>query len=139
LKAGRDALARPEARFLVAGSVASLVNWLARFPLELAMPFAAAVLGAMVIGMVCGFLLYDRWVFPGSVRPLFRKIRDFVAVNIASQAVMFVVSVGVRELLLLGDWSVTLAGAAAHLIGIATGAFFSYFGHRSITFRARAK
>jgi energy-coupling factor transport system substrate-specific component len=139
LKAARDALAQPEARFLVAGSVASLVNWLARFPLELAMPFAAAVLGAMVVGMACGFLLYDRWVFPGSVRPLATKIRDFIAVNLASQAVMFVVSIGVRELLLLADWSVTIAGAAAHLIGIAAGAFFSYFGHRSITFGGRAK
>ena len=139
LKAARDALAQPEARFLVAGSVASLVNWLARFPLELVMPFAAAVLGAMVVGMVCGFLLYDRWVFPGSVRPLTTKIRDFVAVNIASQAVMFVVSIGVRELLLFGDWSSTIAGAAAHLVGIAAGAFFSYFGHRSITFGGRSK
>ncbi len=139
LKAARDALATPQARFLVAGTIASLVNWLARFPLEHVMPFAAAVLGAMVIGMLCGFLLYDRWVFPGSDRPLTAKIRDFVAVNIASQAIMFVVSVGVRELLLLAEWSVMIAGAAAHLIGIAAGAFFSYFGHRSITFGARAK
>jgi energy-coupling factor transport system substrate-specific component len=139
LKTAGDALAGPQGKFLVAGAIASLVNWLARFPLEYMMPFAAAVLGAMVIGMICGFLLYDRWVFPGSVRPLARKIRDFVAVNIASQAVMFVVSIGARELLLLADWSVTIAGAAAHLIGIAIGAFFSYFGHRSITFGARVK
>lgn len=138
-KTARDVLTGPQGKFLVAGSIASLVNWLARFPLEVVMPFAAAVLGAMVIGMICGFLLYDRWVFPGSVRPLVVKIRDFVGVNIASQAVMFVVSVGVRELLLLAEWSVTIAGAAAHLIGIAMGAFFSYFGHRSITFGARAK
>ena len=139
LKTARNALAGPQGKFLVAGAGASLVNWLARFPLEYVMPFAAAVLGAMVVGMICGFLLYDQWVFPGSVRPLARKIRDFVAVNIASQAVMFVVSIGVRELLLLADWSVTVAGAAAHLIGIAMGAFFSYFGHRSITFGARVK
>ncbi len=136
---GRNALAQPEARFLVAGSVASLVNWLARFPFELVMPFAAAVLAAMVVGMVCGFLLYDRWVFPGATRPLSSKIRDFIAVNVASQAVMFVVSVGVRELLLFADWSSTIAGAAAHLVGIACGALLSYFGHRSITFGGRAK
>lgn len=137
VKAGRDALAQPEARFLVAGSIASLVNWLARFPLELVMPFAAAVLGAMVIGMITGYLLYDRWVFSGSPRPLLSKIRDFIAVNFASQAVMFVVAVGVRELLLLADWGPTIAGAAAHLFGIACGALLSYFGHRSITFGGR--
>jgi hypothetical protein len=45
-------------RFLIAGGAAALVNWLARFPLELVMPFAAALLGATAIGMTCGFLLY---------------------------------------------------------------------------------
>lgn len=103
------------------------------------MPFAAAVLAAMVVGMVCGFLLYDRWVFPGSTRSLPSKVRDFVAVNVASQAVMFVVSVGARELLLLVDWAPTIAGAVAHLFGIACGALLSYFGHRSITFGTRPK
>ena len=136
---GRDLLGTREARFLVAGSIASLVNWLVRFPLESAMPFAAAVLVAMIIGMTCGFLLYDRWVFPGSTRPLLWKIRDFVAVNFASQSVMFVVSIGTRELLLLADWTPTVAGAAAHLFGIACGAILSFLGHRSITFGARAK
>jgi energy-coupling factor transport system substrate-specific component len=129
----------PQGRFLIAGAFASLVNWVARFPLELVMPFAAAVLGAMVIGMVCGYLLYDRWVFPGSPRPLALKIRDFVAVNFVSQLIMFVVSIGVRELLLLAGFAAMLAGAAAHLIGIASGAIFSFFGHRSVTFGARAK
>jgi len=129
----------PQGRFLIAGTIASLVNWLARFPLEGVMPFAAAVLGAMVIGMLCGFLLYDRWVFPGSPRPLALKVRDFIAVNFVSQLIMFVVSIGVRELLLIGGLATMLAGAAAHLIGIATGALFSYFGHRSVTFGARVK
>lgn len=134
----------PEARFLIAGSVAALVNWVARFPLELVMPFAAAVLAAMVIGMLCGFLLYDRWVFPGSTRALASKIRDFVAVNFVSQVVMFIVTIGVRELLLFAGWAatplaITLSGAGAHLLGIASGAIVSFFGHRAITFRAQAK
>ncbi len=134
-----DMLRGPQGRFLIAGTIASLVNWVARFPLELVMPFAAAVLGAMVIGMICGYLLYDRWVFPGSPRPLVLKIRDFVAVNFVSQLIMFVVSIGVRELLLLTELAIVMAGAAAHLIGIASGAIFSFFGHRSVTFGARAK
>ena len=129
----------PQGRFLAARSIASAVNWLVRFPLELVMPFAAAVLAALVVGMTSGFLLYDRWVFPGSSRALLSKIRDFLAVNIASQSVMFVVSVGTRELLLHADWSSTLAGAAAHLFGIACGALLSFFGHRSITFGGPAK
>lgn len=134
-----EMLRGPQGRFIVAGALASLVNWLVRFPLELAMPFAAAVLVAMMIGMTCGFLLYDRWVFPGSLRPLLSKIRDFIAVNFVSQSIMFVVSVGARELLLLGDWSTVKAGAAAHLFGIGCGAIVSFLGHRSITFSRQAR
>jgi len=124
----------PQVRFLLAGTLAAAVNWLVRFPLELAMPFPLAVLAAMVIGMVAGFLLYDRWVFPGSTRPLTTKIRDFVAVNFVSQAVMFVVAVGLREFLLLWALGTPLAGAAAHLVGIGCGAIVSFLGHRAITF-----
>ncbi len=130
---------KTEARFLIAGTLAALVNWIARFPLELAMPFAAAVLAAMVIGMIVGFLIYDRWVFPGSTRPLMGKIRDFVGVNLATQGVMFVVSLVAREILLMVDVSVMLAGAVAHLLGIACGAIVSFLGHRAITFGARVK
>lgn len=137
---GADMLKGPQGRFLIAGAFASLVNWLVRFPLELVMPFALSVLAAMAIGMICGFLLYDRWVFPGSARPLIWKIRDFLAINFVSQSIMFVVSVGVRELLLLAaDWGTTIAGATAHLVGISCGAIFSYFGHRSVTFSATRK
>jgi putative flippase GtrA len=128
-----------EGKFLVAGTIAALVNWFVRFPLELAMPFAAAVLVAMTIGMFAGFLLYDRWVFPGSPRHLLGKIRDFVAVNLVTQGVMFVVSIAAREILLIVGLSTTLAGAAAHLFGIGCGAIVSFLGHRAITFGARAK
>jgi len=127
-------LSGPERRFLVVGAAAALINWVARFPLEMFMPFAMAVLGALAIGMVCGFLLYDGWVFPGSARPLAQKIRTFIAVNLLSQTVMFVTAIGIRELALLAGVPDLPAGAGAHLLGIATGALFSFFGHRSVTF-----
>lgn len=127
-------LATPEARFLIAGGLAALVNWLVRFPLELVMPFALAVLAALAVGMTCGFLLYDRWVFPGSARPLAAKVRDFVAVNIATQAVMLVVTIGLREAALLAGVSSLYAGAGAHMLGIGAGAIVSYLGHRAVTF-----
>ena len=84
----RRALDRPEARFLVAGGIAALVNWLVRFPVELVLPYFAALLVATCIGMTCGFLLYRAWVFPGSTRPLSRQVRDFILVNLTGQATM---------------------------------------------------
>ena len=131
----RRRLGAPEGRFLVAGTAAALINWLVRFPFELVMPFAAAVLAALAVGMVAGFLLYDRWVFPGSTSPLRLKVRNFVVVNLLSQAMMFMTAIGVRELALLAGVVPLLAGAGAHLLGIVVGALFSFFGHRSLTFQ----
>jgi putative flippase GtrA len=132
--AGWPRLGAVEIRFLAAGGLAAAINWFARFPLEQVMPFALAVLGALAIGMTSGFLLYDRWVFTGSERALRHKIRDFIAVNLASQAVMFVVAVGLRELALLAALPPLAAGAAAHFVGIGAGALVSFLGHRSVTF-----
>ena len=53
----RRTLERSEGRFLVAGGSAALVNWLVRFPVELVLPFFAALIIAACIGMACGFLL----------------------------------------------------------------------------------
>ncbi len=126
-----------EVRFLIAGGLAALVNWLVRFPLEMVMPFIPAVLAALAVGMAAGFLLYDRWVFPGSVRPLAAKVRDFIAVNIVTQAIMLMVTICLREAALIVGVPVLPAGAAAHLLGIGAGAMVSFFGHRAVTFGRR--
>lgn len=124
-------------RFVIAGAAAALVNWIVRFPLETIMPFAAAVLGAMAIGMTCGFLLYQGWVFPGSDRPLLLQVRDFVLVNAAGQLVMFLVALLLRELL-IASFGALPAGALAHMAGIAIGAVVNYLGHRHFTFAHRS-
>lgn len=124
-------------RFLVAGAVAAFVNWLVRFPLDLVMPYAAAVVLATGIGMVCGFLLYRAWVFPGSDRSLAAQIVDFVLVNLVGMAVMVAIAVALRSLLLGADVNADVAAAVAHAVGIATGAVANFLGHRHVTFRGR--
>jgi putative flippase GtrA len=129
---------RPEGRFLIAGGIAALVNWLVRFPVELVLPYFAALLVATCIGMTCGFVLYRAWVFPGSTRPLRQQIRDFIIVNLTGQATMLAVATLLRQLLIsVGVWTV-LAGASAHALGIAVGAIVNYLGHRHVTFAATA-
>ena len=123
------------ARFLVAGGLAALLNWLVRFPLNLAMPYAAAVVLATVIGMVFGFLLYRAWVFPGSQRDTLVQIRDFVLVNLVGIAVTVSIAVALRHALLAIDVEAELAAAFAHAAGIGAGAVANYLGHRDVTFR----
>jgi putative flippase GtrA len=124
-------------RFLAAGGLAALVNWLARFPFNLMVPYAAAVVLATAVGMVCGFLLYRAWVFPGSDRPLLVQVRDFVLVNLAGMAVMVATAVALRSLLLSAAVPPLVAAAGAHATGIGIGAVANFIGHRHITFRGR--
>ena len=130
----RRALDRPEARFLIAGGIAALVNWLVRFPVELVLPYFAALLVATCIGMTCGFLLYRAWVFPGSTRPLAGQVRDFILVNLTGQATMLGVAALARQLLISLEVGSLVAGASAHALGIAVGAVVNYLGHRHVTF-----
>jgi len=121
-------------RFILAGGVAALINWLVRFPLSYVMPFAAAVAAANVIGMVCGFLSYRLFVFPDSTRLVAHQVRDFIAVNLVSMVVVVLVSVLFADYLLplLGwHWQVE---AISHAMGIAAGAVSNYFGHRQFSF-----
>lgn len=127
---------RPEARFLVAGGIAALVNWLARFPVELVLPYFAALLVATAIGMTCGFLLYRAWVFPGSTRSLAGQIRDFILVNLTGQGAMLAVAMLTRQLLVAIGVDTIISGASAHALGIAIGAVVNYLGHRHVTFAA---
>ena len=125
---------RPEGRFLIAGGIAALVNWLVRFPVELVLPYFAALLVATCIGMTCGFVLYRAWVFPGSTRPLDRQVRDFILVNLTGQATMLGVAAILRQALIWAGVGALVAGASAHALGIAVGAVVNYLGHRHVTF-----
>jgi energy-coupling factor transport system substrate-specific component len=124
----------PQARFLVAGGLAALVNWLVRFPIELVVPYFAALLLATSIGMTCGFLLYRSWVFPGSSRSIADQVRDFILVNLTGQATMLGIATIVRQLLFVVEIGPLIAGALAHALGIGAGAIVNYLGHRHLTF-----
>jgi energy-coupling factor transport system substrate-specific component len=127
-------LSRPSVRFLVCGGIAAAVNWLARFPLSLVLPFEAAVLAALGVGMVCGFLLYRRFVWPEPDVPLFRLVGRFIAVNLVNAAGILVVTLLLAMLLGKTGAPLWLAEGAAHAIGIAAGAVLNYVGHSRITF-----
>jgi len=130
-------LDRPQGRFVIAGGIAALVNWLVRFPIELAVAYFAALLLATSIGMACGFLLYRSWVFPGSTRSLAGQIRDFILVNLTGQATMLAIATLARQLLFVVEVGPLIAGAVAHALGIGIAAIVNYLGHRHLTF-ARA-
>lgn len=125
-------------RFLVAGGLSSLVNWLVRFPLSAGLPYGAAVALAYGVGMVAGFGLYRSWVFPGSSLRLRAQILRFVLVNLAGLSVVVVSAQTLAAVMAsTGLAGVPTAEAVAHGLGIILGAVVNFLGHRAVTF-ARA-
>jgi len=129
-------IADPKIRFLLAGGSAALVNWVARFPLSLLLPYPVAVAAALAIGMVYGFVIYRQWAFGSAgTRSIFLEIRDFIAVNAAGGAVTIVVATAVNWALARLHLPSVAAEGAAHALGIGLGAVVNYIGHKHITFR----
>ena len=121
-------------RFLLAGGAATALNWLVRFPLSIVLPFRAAVAGAYMIGMLVGFVLYRRWVFPRTTTPLARQIGRFIAVNIAGGLAVVLVAPRLAQLFQSGGLGQAAAEATGHGLAIAIGALINYFGHKLFTF-----
>ncbi|MGP8233557.1 MAG: GtrA family protein [Methylovirgula sp.] len=121
-------------KFLIAGGLATAINWLVRFPLSIVLPFSAAVAIAYMIGMVAGFLLYSRWVFPPTSIPLASQIGRFIAVNIAGGVAVVILAPLLARSLESGGFDQGAAQAIGHGLAIAIGAVINYFGHKLITF-----
>jgi energy-coupling factor transport system substrate-specific component len=125
-------------RFLLAGGTASFVNWLSRFAFSVVLPFPVAVILAAAVGLGIGFISYRLWVWPGSSVGIRMQLARFLAVNIGSAIVVFLVSVPLAAILKNQAQSVPVAEGVAHACGIAAGAIITFLGHRTFTF-ARAK
>jgi len=125
-------------RFLLLGGLAAAINWVARFPLSLFMPFSAAVLVAYFIGMTSGFLLYRSYVFPGSDRPLFQQTVTFLGVNLVGAGIVMVAANGLLWLFAQAGWPEAVREALAHGLAIGIGSVGNFFGHKLLTFRISA-
>ncbi len=127
-------------RFLLVGTLAAAVNWLARIVLSAAfaptLSFEVAVLLAYAIGMMSGFLLYRAYVFPDAGLPMTMQVRRFILVNLVSAAEVWLVAVVLLRVVFPAIGFEFLAEAASHGIAICIGAATSYVGHRLLTFKA---
>ena len=124
--------------FLLVGGSAAAAQWLVRFPLNLVMPYAAAVVVAYGVGMTIAFELNRRYVFPAGADARHKQFVRFFLVNILSFATVWAVSVGLGSILLPRLMAPALAEAVGHGVGVLSPAFASYFLHKHFTFRVPA-
>ena len=123
------------ARYLLAGGLAAVCNYLARFAFSRFLPFEVAVVFAFVVGLGAGFLLMRRYAFGVKSRPTWKQGATYVAVNLLALAQTVLVSS------VLLRWVLPMLGVArgaeaiAHACGVAIPVATSYVGHRHFTFR----
>lgn len=124
------------ARFILVGGSATIVNWLARFPLSLIMPFLQAVFVAYMIGMMVGFVLYRAFVFTTSSQPLGAQIALFLGVNVIGVATVIAASHVLLRMVFPAISFTFEPEASAHAGALALGAAANFIGHKFVTFRA---
>lgn len=123
--------------FILTGGIAALVNVVSRVGLSQLMRFELAVLAAYAIGMLTAFLLARRFVFPGSRQPVRHALPLFALVNLAAILQTWLVSIGLRSLLLPVIGVAALVDLIAHACGVAVPVFTSFYGHKHLSFRDR--
>lgn len=121
------------ARFLGVGGIAAFANLCSRYLLNFIMPFEVAVVLAYMVGMVVGFVLFQKMLFGGGGIEV-RRVLRFTWVNIFGATLAWAVSsIMARQILPLIGWT-WQPFEIAHLCGVAAPAITSYFLHKHYTF-----
>lgn len=122
------------AQFIAIGGAAAGVNLVARYLLNFAVPFEAAVLIAYLIGMVAGFAMFQILIYRGVSMMQPHRIVRFAWVNLFGATLAWAVSsVMAREFLPAIGWA-WHPFEIAHLAGVAAPAISSYFLNKYYTF-----
>ena len=125
-------------RFLLTGGCAAAVNLASRYLLNTAMSFEWAVALAYLIGMATAYALARAFVFEASGRSKGAEFGRFAIVNLFALAFVWLISVGLAQIVFPAIGFVWHADDVAHLIGVLAPAVTSYFGHRWFTFARTA-
>ena len=127
----------PFLRFLLTGGFAAGVNILSRIALSQIMSFQVAVVIAYLIGMTTAYVLARAFVFQRSGHRVQTEYLRFTIVNLVALAQVWLVSVGLALWLFPAIGYTFHAELVAHVIGVASPVFTSYYGHKLFTFRRK--
>jgi putative flippase GtrA len=124
--------------FAVTGGIAAACNLGSRAAFSLVMSYSLAIILAYVVGMVTAFVLARQFVFRPAEDGVVREFLRFAGVNVAALAQVWAVSVGLVTYVFPWAGFEWHPETVAHVIGVASPIFSSYFLHKHFTFRAAA-
>ena len=122
--------------FLFVGVTAAVLNWLARYVLDIWLSFPLAVALAYFVSIAAAFVLNRKYVFPTSTRPVQKQARDFVMVNALFFPVVWVASIWIRQFLIENE-IVRNADGIAHGLAISIPAFVTFLIYKFIAFGSK--
>ena len=125
--------------FILAGSIAALINIISRIILTIFLNFEISVFISYLIGMVTSFLLQRKYVFKSTKKSYKRSFAAFSLVNLFALFQVWIFSFLVKFWLINFISSVPLVEFIAHCFGVGIPAFTSYYGHKYITFGDKLK
>jgi putative flippase GtrA len=123
--------------FLITGGIAAAVNLSMRIVFNLIVPFEFAVVIAYVCGMATAYALARRFVFECSGRSMHNEFVRFALVNLVAVIQVWIVSVGLADLVFPWVSFSYHSNTVAHLIGVVVPVFTSYIGHKHFSFSRR--
>jgi len=121
-------------RFVVTSGFAALVNVIARILFSQFVIYELAVFFAYLVGMLTAYILSRKYVFEASGQSVKREMSGFIFINIIAVIQVWGVSVALYK------WGLPLIGwtwepaLVAHICGVVSPTFTSYFGHKYISF-----
>ena len=125
--------------FILAGSIAALINVMSRIILTFFLNFEISVFISYLIAMVASFVLQRKYVFKNTKKSYKRSFAAFSLVNVFSLIQVWSVSLLIKFWLINFIASVPLVEFIAHFFGVGIPAFTSFFGHKYITFGNRLR
>ena len=121
--------------FVLAGSIAALINIISRIILTIFLDFEISVFISYLLAMITSFLLQRKYVFKSTKKSYKRSIAGFLLVHFVTLLQVWIVSFLLKFWLISFISSVSIVEFIAHVFGLGIPAFTSYYGHKYITFR----
>jgi len=122
-------------RFLFAGGLAALVNFLSRIIFNLWFDFSVSVYLAYITGMATAFFLKKQFVFAKGRQPLSHSIGFFILVNLVAFLQTLAVTMAFLHYVLPYFGIVKMTHEISHAVGILAPVITSYIGHKRWSFR----
>lgn len=123
-------------RFILAGGVAAIANFVSRLLFNQWVTYEQAIILAYLVGMLVAFILMRKHVFTNSIKKtLLSQAAKFIGINILAVLQTLIISL-VLSRWIFPAWGISSHGETlAHFIGILVPIISSYFGHKLFTFK----